>query len=194
MCGFAVTDILWSSHLQVELLTEPLKAARRCLKPISQVSVGQAHGASHQRLSTSRHSRSEESKDWPQLGPWWHMWGTVTHGCPISWPLIGQWLSILASDWLTSREIWSPDISHRLHVMRKVKCPHWLTLASCLVTGWVILDLIGSLFQDWHPYTWMIAQVTRWKVEAPSHRSVWSTPCSASQNRDFSFFRPFLNL
>ena len=63
-----------------------------------------------------------------------------------------------------------------------------LTLGSCLDTSKVNLNIIGALFQAWHPYTWMIVRVTRWKVSAnPPVRLV--NPFGASWNRDFSFSR-----
>ena len=135
--GFTRYYLLWCLHFQVAWLTEPLKAARRCLKPISRL------GQAHQRLSPSRHS--EESKDWPQLGPWWwHMWGTVTR-VPI----------ILASHWSLSRNtrFWLADISgdliarHLTPVARdeksQVSCSHWplLLVWTLQKITWILLDL-----------------------------------------------------
>ena len=117
------------------------------------------------------------------------------------WGIVTRVPNILASHWSLSRNtrFWLADISgdliarHLTPVARdeksQVRCSQFtLTLASCLDTSKVNLNIIGSLFQGWHPYTWMIVRVTRWKVSAnPPVRLV--NPFDASWNRDFSFSR-----
>lgn len=116
------------------------------------------------------------------------MWGTVTN--TAQYPALS----------LVTRSQYSLLIGSHLRRSDRpashTSCTWWekssevfsLTPASCLVTPKLILDLIGSLTQDWHPYTWMIVRVTRWKVSTdPPVRLV--NPFGASQNRDFSSFR-----
>ena len=184
MCGFAVTDILWSSHLQVELLTEPLKAARRCLKPISRVTgPGAGHFSRAALLVSSPQVRGIQG-----LAPTRTLVAHVRHrDTGAQYPglsLVTQSQYSLLIGWHLRR--FDRPASH-------TSCTWWekssevftLTLASCLVTSKNNLNIIGSLFQGWHPYTWMIVRVTRWKVSAnPPVRLV--NPFGASKNRDFS--------
>ena len=114
--------------------------------PVSKAYLPSLSGPGARRFSPAAlhisSPRSEESKDWPQLGVWWHMWATVTRvpNIPAS-----HWSVSHNSGFLLAqiREIWSPDISHRLHVTRKVKCPHWPLLLVWSQWGlhWILLAL-----------------------------------------------------
>ena len=128
--------------------------------PVSKAYLPSLSGPGARRFSPAAlhvsSPRSEESKDWPQLGAWWHMWATVTRvpNIPAShWSVCHNTRFLLAF-------IPGDLIARHLSLVARDEKSQvsTLTLASCLVTMRVILDLIGSLFQDWHPYTWMIEE------------------------------------